>query len=41
MADFTVDYNDERFKNVETEKNNAINEVKNTYDQMINNSDAQ
>ena len=41
MADFTVDYNDERFNKVETEKNNAITETKNTYDQMINNSDAQ
>ena len=40
MADFTVDYNDERFNKVETEKNNAITETKNTYDQMINNSDS-
>ena len=34
-----VDLNDERLKNVENEKNNAIQETTNTYNEMINNSD--
>lgn len=40
MADkYAVNYEDERFKNVENEKNQRINEATNTYDDMINNSD--
>ena len=34
-----IDYNDERFKNVQAEKQNALNEVNNTYNNMINNTD--
>ncbi len=40
MADkYAVNYEDERFKNVENEKNQRINETTNTYNNMINNSD--
>lgn len=40
MADkYAVNYEDERFKNVENEKNQRINEANNTYNDMINNSD--
>ena len=33
-----VNYNDSRFQEVEEEKNQALSETKNTYDQMINDS---
>lgn len=36
---YDVNYNDERFKNVENEKNQQITNSNNMYDQMINNSD--
>ena len=39
MANYDVNYNDRRFQNVETEKNNALNEANSTYDNMIKNSD--
>lgn len=35
-----VNYNDERFIQVENEKSQALSETKGTYDQMINNSDS-
>lgn len=35
-----VDYNDERFQEVNREKDAKLNEINNTYDTMINNSDA-
>lgn len=38
-ANVTVDYNDERFKNVESDKAAAMSDVNNTYDPMINQSD--
>ena len=34
-----VDYNDRRFQQVNTEKQNALNNVNNLYNNMINNSD--
>lgn len=34
-----IDYNDQRFQQVNAEKQNALNEVNNTYNNMINNSD--
>lgn len=40
MADkYAVNYEDERFKNVENEKNQQITETTNRYDNMINNTD--
>ena len=38
-ANVTVDNNDERFKNVESDKAAAMSDVNNTYDPMINQSD--
>lgn len=37
--DYSIDYEDERFQQVEAEKNQALTDVKNTYDSMIENSD--
>lgn len=37
---YDVNYNDERFKAVESEKNQEITNTGNMYDQMINNSDS-
>lgn len=34
-----VDYNDERFKAVENEKQNALKELNNSYDSMVNSTD--
>lgn len=40
MADkYAVNYEDERFKNVENEKNTQLQETTNRYDTMINNTD--
>lgn len=39
MADYTVNYEDERFKDVEAQKQQALTDVNKTYDQMINQSD--
>ncbi len=39
MPNYDINYNDERFKQVENEKKNALNQVNNTYDDMINKSD--
>lgn len=39
MASYTVDYNDQRFTQVERDKNNALSDLENTYAGMINNSD--
>lgn len=40
MADkYAVNYEDERFKNVENEKNQKLTETTNRYDNMINNTD--
>ena len=40
MADkYAVNYEDERFKSVENEKNQKINEANNIYNNMINNTD--
>lgn len=36
---YSIDYEDERFKQVETDKTNAINQSNQTYDNMINESD--
>ena len=36
---YSIDYEDERFKNIEAEETAAKNEVSNAYDGMINNSD--
>lgn len=38
-TNYSVNYEDERFKNVETEKENKINEIDNKYNNMINESD--
>ena len=35
----TINYEDEKFKNVEAEKQTALNEMNNTYNEMINQSD--
>lgn len=37
---YNVDYNDERFTQVETQKQAALSEVEKTYDNMINQSDS-
>ena len=37
---YEVDYNDQRFQNVEADKQKALTEIDNTYDDMINKSDA-
>ena len=34
-----IDYNDQRFKQVESEKQSALDNANNTYNTMINNSD--
>lgn len=39
MANYSVNYNDQRFTNVETEKQNKLNEANSMYNEMINNSD--
>lgn len=39
MANYTVNYDDQRFKNVESAKQDALNQVNNTYDNMINKAD--
>lgn len=39
MADYSVDYNDQRFKAVETEKQNKLNEANLMYNNMIANTD--
>ena len=39
MADYSVDYNDQRFKAVETEKQNKLNEANSMYNNMIANTD--
>ena len=39
MANTTVNYDDDRFTQVETDKKAAINEVNNTYNEMINSTD--
>lgn len=38
-TNYSVNYEDERFKNVEAEKENKINEIDNKYNNMINESD--
>ena len=37
--DYTVNYEDERFTNVEADKQDAMSELNKTYDGMINESD--
>lgn len=39
MSDITVDYNDERFKQVEADKQNALTETNKMYDDMISQTD--
>lgn len=36
---YDINYNDERFKTVESDKQNALNQINNTYNNMINQSD--
>lgn len=36
---YTINYEDEKFKNVEAEKETALNEMNNTYNEMISQSD--
>ena len=36
---YTIDYNDQRFTEVESQKQEALNNMNNTYNNMINNSD--
>lgn len=36
---YDINYNDDRFKNVESQKQDALNQVNNTYNNMINQSD--
>lgn len=38
-TNYDINYDDERFKNVETEKNTALNQMNNAYNEMINSSD--
>ena len=38
-TNYEIDYNDERFQNVEAEKDAQLNQMGNTYNEMINNSD--
>jgi hypothetical protein len=38
--DYSINYEDERFKSVENEKQDRFNEINQTYDNMINQSDA-
>ena len=40
MPNYDINYDDSRFTQVETDKNNALAEVDNTYDDMIANSDS-
>ncbi len=37
---YDINYNDERFKNVESEKDAQLNEINNTYNNMINQTDS-
>ena len=39
-VDYTINYDDERFQNVETDKTNAMNDVDSTYDSMIDSTDS-
>jgi hypothetical protein len=39
MSNYTINYDDERFKGVEEEKSTALNNINNAYNQMINSSD--
>lgn len=39
MNDYTINYDDERFKNVETEKQTQLDNLNNTYNNMVNQSD--
>lgn len=39
MNDYTINYDDERFKNVEAEKQTQLDNLNNTYNNMINQSD--
>lgn len=39
-TNYSINYEDQRFKNVEAEKNARLNEVNETYNNMINQSDA-
>lgn len=38
-TDYAINYEDERFKNVEAEKQNRLNQVNDTYNNMVNQSD--
>lgn len=38
-TDYEIDYNDERFTNIESEKNDALTEIEGTYDNMIGQTD--
>lgn len=40
MADYEINYDDERFKQVESDKKNAISDIEKTYSGMIDKSDA-
>ena len=40
MSDYAINYDDQKFKDVETAKNNAISDLEKTYSGMINDSDA-
>ena len=40
MSDYAINYDDQKFKDVETDKKNAISELEKTYGGMINDSDA-
>lgn len=39
MNDYTINYDDERFKNVETEKQAQLDNLNNTYNNMVNQND--
>ena len=39
-TNYSINYEDQRFKNVENEKQERLNEINNTYNSMINQSDA-
>lgn len=40
MSDYTINYDDQKFKDVETDKKNAISELEKTYSGMIDESDS-
>ena len=40
MSDYTINYDDQKFKDVETDKKNAISELEKTYSGMIDDSDS-